>query len=159
MVDLFTKYEVSEIFVFLIIACLAIKELIEFFDWIKDRLQQSYKKNLSKKEQSDKTQQNFKDINKFFIEQEEENKELDERIRHLDDQIQLLIASDRDDIKTFITKEHHYFCRQQGWIDDYSLDCIEKRYEHYKQEGGNSFVIDLMQEIKALPKQPPKEKD
>ena len=42
--------------------------------------------------------------------------------------------SDKDAIKAFITREHHYFCYQKKWIDDYSLDCIEKRYEHYKEE-------------------------
>ena len=46
--------------------------------------------------------------------------------------IHLLIASDKDAIKAFITREHHYFVYQKGWIDDYSLDCVEQRYQHYE---------------------------
>jgi hypothetical protein len=65
------------------------------------------------------------------------------------------VDSDKDDIKAFITDKHHYFCYERKWIDDYSMDCIERRYSHYKDEGGNSFIATLMDELKALPKQSP----
>ena len=66
--------------------------------------------------------------------------------------VNMLIDSDKDDIKAYITRRHHYFMYQKGWIDDYSLDCIEKRYSHYQDEGGNSFIGSLMQQIRDLPK-------
>lgn len=66
--------------------------------------------------------------------------------------VDMLIASDKDDIKAYITKEHHYFCYEKGYIDDYSLDCLERRYGHYKDEGGNSFAEDLMKDVRTLPK-------
>ena len=44
------------------------------------------------------------------------------------------------------------FCYEKRQIDDYSLDCLEKRYTHYVEEGGNSFIHDLMEDIRALPK-------
>ena len=78
-----------------------------------------------------------------------------ETLRILTDKINLLIDSDKDSIKSFITDRHHHFCYDKKWIDDYSLDCIEKRYKHYTDEGGNSFIHDLMKELRALPKQPP----
>ena len=70
-------------------------------------------------------------------------------------QVHNLILSDRDDIKAFITRQHHYFVYQKGWIDDYSLDCIQRRYSHYIEEGGNSFIEGLMREIRKLPKKHP----
>ena len=42
-----------------------------------------------------------------------------------------------------------------GWIDDFSLDCLERRYQHYADEGGNSFIEGFMEELRALPKQDP----
>ena len=36
-----------------------------------------------------------------------------------------------DDIKSWITEKHHYYCYSQEWIDDYSLDCIERRYKQF----------------------------
>ena len=80
-----------------------------------------------------------------------------ETFKSLEDKINLLIDSDKDDIKSWITDKHHFYVYQQKWIDDYSLDCIEKRYHHYKDEGGNSFIRDLMIEIRQLPHQPPQE--
>ena len=71
--------------------------------------------------------------------------------------IDMLIQSDKDDIKSFITREHHYFCYRVGWIDDFSLDCIEKRYKHYTDEGGNTFIGGFMEELRALPKSDPAE--
>jgi hypothetical protein len=44
------------------------------------------------------------------------------------EQIKNLTKSDRDAIKAYITKEHHHFCYEAGWIDDYNLDCIERRF-------------------------------
>ena len=74
------------------------------------------------------------------------------QVSNLTNKIDILVESDKDDIKAFITREYHYFCEQKGWIDDYSMDCIEKRYSHYVEEKGNSFVKTLMNEIRQLPK-------
>jgi hypothetical protein len=43
---------------------------------------------------------------------------------------------------------------QKGYIDDYCLDCLEKKYKHYVKEGGNSFIESLMKEIRNLPRTP-----
>lgn len=67
----------------------------------------------------------------------------------------MLIDSDKDAIKSYITKEHHYFCYQVGWIDDFSLDCLEKRYQHYEDQGGNSFIGGLMHDLRTLPNKNP----
>ena len=66
--------------------------------------------------------------------------------------LDMLIDSDRDDIKSFITMQHHHFVYEKKWIDDYSMDCLEKRYQHYEDEGGNSYVEHLMIELRSLPK-------
>lgn len=80
---------------------------------------------------------------------------IEKAIQNLSNKINMLIESDRDDIKSFITKEHHRFCYHTGWIDDFSLDCIEKRYKHYKNEGGNTFIDGFMEQLRTLPKSPP----
>ena len=85
----------------------------------------------------------------------EHQKRDDEALQDLSKKIDILIESDRDAIKTYITKEHHKFCYNKGWIDDFSLDCLEKRFKHYADEGGNSFICGFMQELRALPKRPP----
>ena len=168
MINLFESYSVSEIIIFFIIFCLAIKELVTFYDWGKTQIQQVYNKNLQQKEKEDDVQSKLTEMNKTFAQKEERFaekkqeinngfKSLEEQIKQLADNVNLLISSDKDDIKSHITEKHHYFCYEKKWIDDYSLDCLEKRFGHYKAEGGNSFILDLMNEIRALPKQPPRE--
>lgn len=67
--------------------------------------------------------------------------------------IDSLIESDRNAIKAYITERHHYFVYQQKWIDDYSLECLQKRFEQYQLYGGNSFVSKLMSELRELPRE------
>lgn len=154
MLNLFTEYEISEIFVFLIILSLAIKEFVTFYDWAKARVSQGYNKDLKEKENKDKVQQEIDDLNTYLEQRKKVINDSYDQINYLTKQVALLIESDKDSIKSYITKEHHFFCYQQGWIDDYSLDCLEKRYSHYTEEGGNSFVKELMKELRELPKQP-----
>ena len=78
--------------------------------------------------------------------------ETDAALKDLSDKIDMLINSDKDSIKAYITQRHHWFCYDKGWIDDFSLDCLEKRYQHYEDEGGNSFIGSFMDELRALPK-------
>lgn len=166
MIELLETYSLSQIIIFFILFCLAIKETVTFYDWSKTRIQQGYNKNLKEKEDKDKIQNEISNITKFFEEKEKrfnEKKEemnasfikINDQIDFLTKQINMLIASDKDDIKSYITEKHHFFCYEKQWIDDYSLDCLEKRFKHYEGEGGNSFVESLMEEIRELPKHPP----
>ena len=141
MAQLFTQYSISEIILFLIVLAIAIKRFIEFADWAKKRTQQAVEEDNIPKQ-----------LEKMIQKHEKELDNIKKVLNTLQDSINLLIESDKDDIKQSITKDHHYFCYQLKSIDDYSLDCIEKRFSHYEEEGGNSFVQVLMQEIRALPR-------
>ena len=141
MTQLFTSYSLSEIILFIIILALAVKNCIDFIDWLKKRTKQAVKES----EQPAELQQ-------IADKHEHELNDIKQELTSLKKSIDLLIDSDKDDIKQSITKDHHYFCYKLHSIDDYSLDCVEKRYSHYQDEGGNSFVKTLMQEMRALPR-------
>ena len=141
MAQLFTRYSLSEIVLFLIILAVAIKNFIEFIDWSKRRTKEAI-------EQSEKPEQ----LKKITEKHEQELKEIRQELNTLNKSIELLIESDKDDIKHSITKDHHYFCYKLNSIDDYSLDCVQRRYSHYKEEGGNSFIDTLMQDLRNLPR-------
>lgn len=148
-------FPISEILLCIVGVLVLIKWIIEYFDWghkrTKDKYDQEaeHKKNIE--DINEKLNQNSEDI-KMLIEMQ---KQQNEKIEQQNLRIELLIDSDKDDIKAFITEKYHYFVEVKGWIDDYSLDCLERRFQHYKDENGNSFVADLMSEIKRLPKHPP----
>ena len=152
MKDLLNTYSVDQILLFIVLLAAAIKGIVSWIDWARGRGEKIFEKKSKKTALQDsvnnliQAQENMKnDISNCQI-------QLKHTIDDIKKAINLLTESDKDDIKAWITEKHHYFCYQIGWIDDYSLDCIEKRYGHYKDEGGNTFIDELMEEIRALPK-------
>lgn len=141
MADLFNAYSIESIILIFIAVLLALKHGIEFLEWAFDR---------------SKNRVHFFDKYKTFEEQLAKQKQHDDKIDNVLDkivsQIEQLTNSDKDAIKSYITEKHHFFVYKQGWIDDYSLDCLERRYVHYQQEGGNSFIEQEMNELRALPR-------
>ena len=155
MIELLAKYSLSEIVAFLVTFALAIKGVISFYDWATERL----KKTFSKETQRDKEKEVLEERLVYGADKmralDKQQKQTNEQLKVIHKQLEMLISSDKDDIKTDLTKDHHYFCYKKKWIDDYSLDCMQRRFERYVEEGGNSFIEKLMDEVKELPNQPP----
>lgn len=143
----FETYSLTQIIIFIILSALAVKEFINLIDWFLNRGEKYFKNKNKEEDKFAKYEEEIKAL-------KENQEKMSESINKLSANVELLIDSDKDDIKSFITKEYHYFVEQKGWIDKFSFDCIEKRFNHYKDEGGNSFIEDLMSELRQLPKQP-----
>ena len=148
-------FPISEILLCIVGVLVLVKWIIEYFDWGHKRTKDKYDQEAERKKNiediNEKLNQNSEDIKMLIEMQKQQNEKIEQQNLRID----LLIDSDKDDIKAFITEKYHYFVEVKGWIDDYSLDCLERRFQHYKDENGNSFVADLMSEIKRLPKHPP----
>lgn len=154
MLDLLKEYSVSQILILLVFIAIAIKEVIQFIDWAKQRTLRAVNESTSSIELIKKIEEKDKEQDQKIEQILEAQKNSSENIDLILQQVQSLIKSDRDAIKAYITKEHHYFCYEARWIDDYNLDCLEKRYQRYVEEGGNSFIESLMEEVRALPRRP-----
>lgn len=137
MIELLTAYSIEQILILLFMTGLSIKGVVDLIDWIKNKI----KAKFSKEERGDAA---LEQINLF-----------QEQLATLAKKVDLLIDSDKDSIKAYITKEYHHFTEKQ-WIDDYSLDCLERRYEHYVAENGNSFIGGMMEDIRKLDRTPQK---
>lgn len=148
MEELFQSYSVSDVVVFAVIFAVAIKESVTFFDWGKERLRKAFDKSSKSEQEKQAIEDRVDKLDKLCS-------ETTAAFGKINKQIDMLIESDKEDIKSYIVKEHHYFVYTQGWIDDYSMECMERRFAVYRQEHGNSFIEGLMNEIRALPKQPP----
>lgn len=154
MAELLANYSMSEILIFVITIALALKGIVEFIDWTKERGKKYFDKETTSVEQIKKLEEKNAEQDEKITQILDSQNKIQENMDIIIKQIQSLISSDRDSIKTYITKDHHYFCYEAGWIDDYNLDCLEKRYQKYVEEGGNSFISSLMEEIRSLPRQP-----
>lgn len=152
MKELIETFTVEQIIVFLVLFGFAAKEVVSFFDWASARINQKVKKENVHDELKNQIQDLNSDLKtslKEIFEIVDDNKKTQEKMQET---ISLLVESDKDDIKSWITEKHHYFCYEKGYIDDYNLDCMEKRFKHYIDEHGNSFVEDLMEEVRHLPR-------
>lgn len=158
MAELLATYSVAEILGAIIALGLAAKGVITFWDWAYARIKKVFDKQQEEEQEEQDIENKIckqdKQIEELRNSLADTNKQIERLLRRVD----LLINSDKDSIKAYITREHHHFCYEQKWIDDYSLDCIEKRYAHYKEENGNSFIDGLMEELRELPKIPPSRK-
>lgn len=137
MIELLTNFTPSQILIFIVLLALAFKAVVDFIDWGKEKLN-THDKKYEQDQEKEKNMIQIMDL-----------------LKNLTCKVDILMNSDRDDIKSYITERHHYFCYQKGWIDDFSLDCLERRYQHYVEEDGNSYIGQLMEEIRVLPKQSP----
>ena len=141
MAQLFSHYTVAQVIVMIVIIGVAVKGFIDFMDWAKKRTKQAVQEANKPNQLEQITEKHERELNDIRTE-----------LNDLKLSINLLIESDKDNIKHSITKDHHYFCYKLRSIDDYSLDCIERRYSHYQDQGGNSFIQNLMEDLRALPR-------
>lgn len=155
MLELLQHYSIPEIFLFIVLLALAFKSVVSFFEWLEERIKKTFNIKFRKISEKERINKRIEDGENFMAQLRKHQKYNDETLKNLSKKIDTLVESDRDDIKAYITKEHHKFCYNKGWIDDFSLDCLEKRFKHYADEGGNSFICGFMQELRALPKRPP----
>lgn len=157
---LLENYTISEIVIFVVLFVIALKEAITIIDWFKDKIRKVYDQNYHAKEEQEKLESEIEDLNKFYSEKKKVDDTFDKINRTFDSinaRIEMLIDSDRESIKAYITEKHHFFVYDQEWIDDYSMECLEKRFAVYEKEHGNSFVLGLMNELRELPRRPPQE--
>ena len=143
LIQLFSQFNLGQILIIIVLLGLSAKGVITFFDWIKARLYKLSNKQLKSKK-----------ANEQIKNQEETINNLKKDVEKIQKSIDTLIESDKENIKAWITEKHHYYCYEKKYIDDYTLDCLEKRFTRYEAEGGNSFVHNLMDDLRDLPRKP-----
>lgn len=143
LIQLFSQFNLGQILIIIVLLGLSAKGVVTFFDWVKVRLYKLSNKQLKSKK-----------ANEQIKNQEETINNLKKDVEKIQKSIDTLIESDKENIKAWITEKHHYYCYEKKYIDDYTLDCLEKRFTRYEAEGGNSFIHNLMDDLRDLPRKP-----
>lgn len=162
MIELLKSYSLTQIVMAIVFIIVAIKGAWDLIDYFKGKYKEKFNKDYQQKQQEEILDKHFEACR---LQRKETLKQYDvlsnkldgitESIDELKVRVDELTASDMHDIKQSIVKDYHFFVEKQGWIDDFSLDTLELRYNDYKKEGGNSYIEGLMSELRALPKHPP----
>ena len=100
-------------------------------------------------------QETLEDLNKKFDLILEKVSNIETRMGVAEGKIADLVESDMHDIKSWIVEQYHKFYNEQGWIDSFSAETIDRRYGDYQKEGGNSYISTLMERLHSLPMDPP----
>ena len=153
MLELFQKFSFFEILTFIILLALAIKSVISFFEWVQQKISKVLRLKLGKVSEKEEMKKQLTNNTALIEDLARKQKETDEYLKDMSNKIDMLVQSDKDAIKSYITREHHKFCYNLKEIDDFSLDCLEKRFKHYEHQGGNSFIGNFMQQLRQLPRQ------
>lgn len=82
---------------------------------------------------------------------EENNSNIVNQIDNINKNVDMLMDSDKESIRAFLLNEYHKW-EHLGYIDVYSLAICEDKYKKYELEKGNTFVKDIMNELRQLEK-------
>ena len=140
-----------------LVLLIGVPSLFNFVKWCKDMWK-------SREEFKQENIQKGKDIEAKAEAKEARLQEGESRMTHMENDIkdlkliisqqkeliELLIKSDELDIKSWIKMQHEKWI-PRGCIDSQTLDLLEQRYEIYSKEGGNSWALKLLKEMRALP--------
>lgn len=154
---LFTQYSAEEVLVFLAYLCAAVYGFVQFLDWANKRIHQKYDADTKEEKIHQQLETEFKRLSEDQKRIDESYERIDQALNDLNNRMDQLVDSGKESIRSYIVEKHHLFCYEKKWIDDYSLDCLEKKFENYKAWHGNSFIAGLMDEIRDLPKVPPED--
>ena len=126
MIELLGAYSIKDIIIFIFMIAVAIKEARQLWIYYKKARDENYEND-----HKDETQDEYIKKNQQTIEK-------------LSKSMTLLIESDKDGIKAWIVSKYHQFKEHPEQLDDIEWDLLNRRFNHYKEQGGNSYIGDLM---------------
>lgn len=103
------------------------------------------------KKTTEETDEKMEELSQKLERREIENSAASKRVEEMGEMITLLVESDKDQIKSYITSEYHKWMAKE-YIDIYAMATIEGIFTNYRKEKGNSFVDGLVRELRKLPK-------
>jgi predicted nucleic acid-binding Zn-ribbon protein len=144
---------VSIVFIIAVIICGA--ELIKAIMVWRDARKKRNQAIIDEHQRELDIMEEFKKLHERLDGIEETITDLTTRMASAEETLKNLTISDMNDIKAWIVDQYHKFYTEQGWTDAFNADTLDKRYEDYKKEGGNSYIDTLMERLHSLPMDPP----
>lgn len=136
MVELLSTYNGTQIILLLFIVAIATKEAIDLIEYFKKKIKRRVVGAVSE-------EKSLEDLNKSIL-------ELQIMLQKTNDKVDILMASDKDDIKSWLVHEWRHFQSAPNELDEFAMDCLEKRYSHYKEEGGNTYIDTIMDDLRTI---------
>lgn len=136
MSDLLTTFDLKTILLVVVFLAIAAREGMELYHYFHQKIYGKYQKEDNAKDTINDMQATLQIV-------------LD-RVKQISEKIDLLQESDRDSIKSWIVMLYHKYKDDDTELDSMQMDLLERRYKHYKEEGGNSYIDELMEELRSI---------
>ena len=102
-------------------------------------------------EKADKRGKRLEKVEKYVENDFKREQELIEHNSKMQQMCKRVQARLQDDTRWAFKDAFNYYYKKEKKIDSNSLEALEKKYEHYKAAGGNSFVDNIMDKLRTLP--------
>ena len=136
MVQFFQNYTIEATLVFLFMLGVALKQGFELFQYFRNKAV----------DQVDKVRDREQGATRASEQLAKQNTEL----MKINEKIDELLASDKDAIKSWIVMFYKQCKKDPSGLNSMQMDLLERRYSHYKKQGGNSYIDNLMQELREI---------
>lgn len=149
---LFSNFPLTILIIIAIVVCGA--DLIKASQVWREEKQKKINKAINEKQKELNIQVEFDKLHERFDQTDRRLDAIENRLDAAEKQLQDLTISDMHDIKSWIVEQYHKFYVQQGWIDAFSAETLDRRYSDYRKEGGNSYIENLMDQLHTLSMDP-----
>ena len=136
MVQFFQQYTIEATIIFLFMFGTALKQGYELVQYFRNKTFNHVDKVREQEETLEQVVKNMQQQQK--------------QLQSITDKIDELLASDKDSIKSWIVMLYKQYKKDPFGLDSMQMDLLERRFSHYKQEGGNSYIDNLMQELREI---------
>ena len=149
---LLTQYSIETMILIVVMLGVATKFIGELIEWFYTKLRKYFNHQNDKDKAHSEITNGLLEIKEVIDQLMEKSEKLNTRVDCLEKQVVLTTERLQENSKSYIIDKHHYFFYQVGAIDDLNLQSLERRYLYYKSAGGDSYIDNLMEEIRELPK-------
>lgn len=139
MESLLNAFDLKTIILVLFLTAVGIKELIELYHYFHNKIYGRYEKQ----DNQNDTIENLTTTLGSVLQQ----------VKDINKKINMLQASDRDAMKSWIVTLYHKYKENPKQLGSMQMDLLERRYRHYKDQGGNSYIDQLMEDLRAIYKE------
>lgn len=136
MVQFFQQYTIEATIIFLFMLGTALKQGYELVQYFRNKTV----------DHVDKIREQEEALEQVINNMQQQQKQL----QSITDKIDELLVSDKDSIKSWIVMLYKQYKKDPSGLDSMQMDLLERRFSHYKQEGGNSYIDNLMQELREI---------
>ena len=144
----FEQYSIETIILFVVALLIVLKLLNELFDYFYNKIKKHFDEKQEEEKENNKINEVFEQLNIISLQLDSIN----DRLNKIEKDQNLTHERLQESTRSYLIDSHHKFVYQIGAIDDLNLQSIERRYLYYKNGGGNSFIDNLIEEIRKLPK-------